>query len=453
MPKVRKWLRKRRYQPSFAIETRAPTAVAVSERSHFDAIDSPTQLVPYDENLLERARTQWQFGDWQSLVQLDRDTLQHHPDRAKLALLAAAGRLQTGQDAEAKTYIRLAQEWGGSKQHIAKILIAGVHNSLGRAYMAKGEGKVALNHFEDAIQIVQPNADRRLVGEARAVREAAQLGLLPQAARLMDTQLNDIKARNGQEQARIKILETEIELLHHELSLAQQRQQLFAPRAAENAKTPIGSDEWKAQLRNKSFSQLGQDLWVLEKTGYKRGGYFVEFGATDGVLLSNTWLLEKELGWQGICAEPNLRFFEQLKKNRKCVVSNQYIGRETGRQVEFILADAYGGSREFAAADHQKEKRNAYAAAGHVTTFTSISLDDFLEQHYAPRDIDYMSIDTEGSEYDLLSSFPFEKWNVRLLTVEHNYAEQRSKIYELLSRHGYARSECEWDDWYEKSLQ
>ncbi len=410
-----------------------------------------THLFPYDEFLLERARTQWQFGDWESLAQLNLDTLQYHPDRAKLALLAAAGRLQVGNDTEARQYIRLAKDWGVGKRLISQILIAGVHNSLGRAYMAKGEEKLALNHFEDAIRIVQPGTDRRLIGEARAVREAAQLGLLPQAARLMDTQLKDTKARNGQEQARITILETEIELLHHELSLAQQRQQLYAPKSEVKAASPIGSDEWKAQLQKISVSQLGQDLWVLEKTNYKQGGYFVEFGATDGVLLSNTWLLEKEFGWQGICAEPNPKFFEQLKQNRHCIVSNQYIGRETGLQVEFILADAYGGSKEFADGDHHVEKRNAYAAAGHVATFTAISLDDFLEQHRAPRVIDYMSIDTEGSEYDLLSSFPFDKWQIQRLTIEHNYSKQRDYIKKLLSQHGYICTSREWDDWYEKS--
>jgi len=47
---------------------------------------SAQAFVPCDENPLKRARTQWQFGDWQSLAQLDRATLQHHPDRAKLAL-------------------------------------------------------------------------------------------------------------------------------------------------------------------------------------------------------------------------------------------------------------------------------------------------------------------------------------------------------------------------------
>ena len=45
---------------------------------------------PYDEGLLDKAKTQWQRGDWDSLALLQRDALEYHPDRAKLALLAAA---------------------------------------------------------------------------------------------------------------------------------------------------------------------------------------------------------------------------------------------------------------------------------------------------------------------------------------------------------------------------
>ena len=58
------------------------------------AHEPASRLVPYDETLLERARVQWQFGDWDSLAALDRVTLQHHPERGRLALLAAAGYLQ-----------------------------------------------------------------------------------------------------------------------------------------------------------------------------------------------------------------------------------------------------------------------------------------------------------------------------------------------------------------------
>jgi hypothetical protein len=49
-----------------------------------------------------------------------------------------------------------------------------------------------------------------------------------------------------------------------------------------------------------SHSQLGQDLWALEKLNWKHGSDFVEFGATDGIFLSNTWLSERSFGWQRI---------------------------------------------------------------------------------------------------------------------------------------------------------
>jgi hypothetical protein len=130
---------------------------------------------PYDENLLERARTQWQFGDWESLVQLDRDSLQHHPDRAKLALLAAAGNLQVGATTEARKYVRLAQDWGCSKQLISRFLIAGVHNSLGRASTVSGHQNHALPHFEKAVAIGTPDNDVRLLTQARVKKQLDQL--------------------------------------------------------------------------------------------------------------------------------------------------------------------------------------------------------------------------------------------------------------------------------------
>lgn len=134
-------------------------------------------LVPYDESLLERARTQWQFGDWQSLAQLDRDIMRHHPDRAKLALLAAAGRLQTGQDAEAMQFVRLAQDWGVSKMLISHILIAGVHNSLGRMAAISNQKNRAVKHFEAAITIGTPGSDARLLTKARMGEQLQQVGL------------------------------------------------------------------------------------------------------------------------------------------------------------------------------------------------------------------------------------------------------------------------------------
>lgn len=143
------------------------------------ATQSDQVVVPYDENLLERARTQWQFGDWQSLTRLDRDTMQHHPDRAKLALLAAAGQLQAGGLGLARQFIRLAQDWGCSSKLLVQILAAGVHNSLGRAAAHEGSYARAYTHFEKAIRLGSPGSATRLLAQARAGEQFAQLGLKP----------------------------------------------------------------------------------------------------------------------------------------------------------------------------------------------------------------------------------------------------------------------------------
>jgi serine/threonine protein kinase len=160
----------------------AAEGIIVPDTDVLDANTSGEQdafHVPYDENLLERARTQWQFGDWETLAAIERNQLQHHPYRGKLALLAAAGLLQTGETRKARTFIQLAQDWGMSKQMVSRILIAGVHNSLGRAAAAAGQDNRALGHFENSVAIGTPDGDLRLLSQARASREMGVLQLSP----------------------------------------------------------------------------------------------------------------------------------------------------------------------------------------------------------------------------------------------------------------------------------
>ncbi|NCC85462.1 MAG: hypothetical protein EOM03_15240 [Clostridia bacterium] len=139
--------------------------------------ESQAQPVAYDETLLERCRTQWQFGDWESLTKINRDTILHHPDRAKLALLAAAGHAQVGDRENARLFIRLAQEWGCGKKLVAQILAAGMHNSLGRASVVLGYQTRALDHFEAAVAIGTPGSEGRLLGPARVQEQLRQLEL------------------------------------------------------------------------------------------------------------------------------------------------------------------------------------------------------------------------------------------------------------------------------------
>jgi hypothetical protein len=137
--------------------------------------DVDTHYYPYDENLLERARTQWQFGDWENLAALEREQLEHHPDRAKLALLVAAGLIQTGEVANARQFIRLAKDWGCGKKLISQILIAGVYNSLGRAAAVIGQEPRALKYFQRSVALGTPGNKARRLTQARVTQQIAQL--------------------------------------------------------------------------------------------------------------------------------------------------------------------------------------------------------------------------------------------------------------------------------------
>lgn len=248
--------------------------------------------------------------------------------------------------------------------------------------------------------------------------------------------------------AQLTILRTETELLSHELSLALASGALQSgPASPEAGALEPKQQEWKRWSR----SQLGQDLWVLEQTGWKRGGFFVEFGATDGVLLSNSWLLEKQFAWQGICCEPNPRLFEQLQRNRDCQVSPACVYRTSGENMEFVLADAFGGLRQHGQEDSHHEKREAYAEAGELISVVTTSLMDLLQEQGAPQEIDYLSIDTEGSELAILEGIDWDRYRFRCITVEHNYTPYREHMAELLKAQGYQRQEAQWDDWYYSS--
>ena len=110
-------------------------------------------------------------------------------------------------------------------------------------------------------------------------------------------------------------------------------------------------EEHSAQLLKilrHSKSDLGQDLFVLSELNFKSRGYFVEFGATDGVAGSNSYLLEREFGWMGIVAEPARHWHRNLKKNRSCKIETDCVWGQSNRTIEFNEADWAELSSQFA---------------------------------------------------------------------------------------------------------
>lgn len=158
---------------------------------------APAQSGPYDENLLERARTQWQFGDWESLSQIRRETLQHHPDRARIALLAASGHQQQGNLAATRELATLAREWGCNPKLISRILISGVHNTLGRAAAISGQMPRALRHTEAALATGAPGNNLQLLGHARLNQQLSQLGLAALPAASSSLPITHLQPTNG----------------------------------------------------------------------------------------------------------------------------------------------------------------------------------------------------------------------------------------------------------------
>lgn len=204
------------------------------------------------------------------------------------------------------------------------------------------------------------------------------------------------------------------------------------------------------KLIPRSHGQLNQDLVALADSRFASGGYFVEFGAAGGVELSNTYLLEKEFGWNGILAEPAHGWRDSLIASRSCIVEFDCVWSVSGQELQFSEVAGIpelSTLTSFTESDFQAPAR----VGAQMYNVRTISLLDLLRRHQAPSKIDYLSIDTEGSEYEILAAFDFDAFDIRLITCEHNFNSKRQDMHDLLVSKGYVRkmeSVSQFDDWY-----
>lgn len=202
---------------------------------------------------------------------------------------------------------------------------------------------------------------------------------------------------------------------------------------------------------SESKSQIRQDLFVLSRLNFKQQGCFVEFGATNGYDLSNAYLMGKEFNWSAILAEPALIWHKELKKNQRCNIETDCVWKDSASNLTFnqVAVAELSTINSYSNTDGRREARRD----GRTYSVKTISLNDLLSKYNAPRHIDYLSIDTEGSEYEILSHFDFSKHTFQIISCEHNYTPMRENLYELLTNHGYQRvfeTLSLFDDWYVK---
>lgn len=199
------------------------------------------------------------------------------------------------------------------------------------------------------------------------------------------------------------------------------------------------------QLVPHSTSERGQDLLAVVSSGMKKDGFFVEFGAADGIENSNTYLLEKNLGWQGILSEPAKMWHRALAESRQAHISHEAVWTRSGVELLFHEDGGISALDGFQKLKHEKRSNVRYSVE-------TVSLQDLLKKFGAPRNIDFLSIDTEGSELEILRAFDWGSYSFGLICVEHNFSETREKIHLLLKEKGYRRfleDISGVDDWYE----
>ena len=209
----------------------------------------------------------------------------------------------------------------------------------------------------------------------------------------------------------------------------------------------FGSEKFDFFLKSKS--QILQDYFVASYFKFKKKGVFIEFGATDGIKDSNTFLLESEYDWRGILVEPIKDFYLKLKNNRSSKCINKVVYNRSNEKIIFqeLKTKELSTIKGFGKNDgHKRHKLNSSEYE-----VESISLNDLIKNYVPNKKIDYLSIDTEGSEYDILKAFNFQTFKVEVISIEHNFSINRKKIFKLLTSNGYKRvleKTSLWDDYY-----
>jgi FkbM family methyltransferase len=204
-----------------------------------------------------------------------------------------------------------------------------------------------------------------------------------------------------------------------------------------------------SRARANSTSALRQDLFALLVSNFQSGGFFLEFGACDGLFVSNSLQLERSFAWSGILAEPGRIWHDKLRKNRNCTIDFRCVWSESADLILFTEFEAPGLSS--AVKVDSNSYRSVIPKLRKEYIVETISLKDLLVEHNAPREINFMSLDTEGSEFEILKEFPFSEYIFKAICCEHNFTDNRNHVQKLLAKNGYHHVLPEiskYDDWF-----
>jgi FkbM family methyltransferase len=202
------------------------------------------------------------------------------------------------------------------------------------------------------------------------------------------------------------------------------------------------------------FAKYGehQNAQLLQDLAYFKffappasGGYFVEVGVGDGIHLSNTYFFEKAFGWSGLLVEPNPEFHSSIRRNRLARLDTRAASNSEREAAGFVACSELSRLSDV-------RYRDQHWRAGEEISVAMTTLTRILEDSDAPSTIDFMSIDTEGSELDVLMGLDFGRYKFKFITVEHNFVtDKRNRIRGHMLSAGYRCVSTDaslWDDWF-----
>jgi FkbM family methyltransferase len=171
------------------------------------------------------------------------------------------------------------------------------------------------------------------------------------------------------------------------------------------------------------YSQFNQDKFLYENYfKNKTDGFFLDIGAHDGITGNNTYLFEK-IGWSGVCIEPIPSVFKKLKENRNCILIESALSETTGEE-EFLELIGYtemlsGLIKNYDPRHLNRIETEIQSMGGEkkIIKCNTITMDDLN----LPLIIDYVSLDVEGSELNILNTINFNKYRINFMSIENNY--------------------------------
>jgi FkbM family methyltransferase len=191
-------------------------------------------------------------------------------------------------------------------------------------------------------------------------------------------------------------------------------------------------------------SQDNQDSYLENNIfkGYKNG-FYVDVGAHDGIRINNTLYFEKYNNWRGINIEPNKKVFDKLVINRPNDINLNCAVCNNDGETEFLCnsgaTEQISGIKDTFDERHLQRLQYENMQYGGITELIKVETKklETIFDKYNIKNINYLSIDVEGAEFEVIKSINFDKVFIDIIAFENNYDDVSIPIKEYLENKGY----------------